>query len=177
MGTPPDIVSANLTPNPGDGDKPRSRMEEERRLKALTVTIIEEAQRRGIQVFTDPGCLDPEARPNAPRSRKLKEETNPKLASFSRSVGASMEVGEIKTRDGDVIKNFKIHGESHTKLALNLQDLANLASRVGHLIGDAAAGLIGMALKVGRARRSGDKVGAGEERASESSPTDESGPS
>lgn len=148
---PPDHISANMAPNPGDGDRQRSRDEEARRQRAIQAMIIEEARRAGLTVSTEPGLIYPDAKPNPERSEAIKRETNPALASFSRMVGRSLEAEQIKTPDGHIIKGLKFREGSQTQLAVNLKELADLAHRFLGFLSDVKDAVIGLAVRVGAA--------------------------
>ena len=162
MSQPPDNVSASMTPNPGDGQQRRSRDEEARRQRAIVHLVETLAGQAGIGVSTEPGCIDPAAKPNPERSATIKADTNPRLLSFTRRVQPSIEVGKITTADGDVIEKLKIRKGAETTLSLNLQDLKNLCSGV---IGGTRDAVLAIMARVGSfVRRRGERPNESEEQ-------------
>lgn len=146
---PPDNVSANLTPNPDGRGRRRSRAEEQRTLDAIKSIVISLARESGIEASGDTGCIDPAAKINEERAQAIKNDTQPKLAEFTRKAASSIEVDRIaSTSEGFVISGLKMRKGAETKLGLNLKELADLARQALNMFEAASQSVIAIAVRV-----------------------------
>ncbi len=122
MSQPPDKIQTPLVPN-DDGDDPRITA-------AVWETIRRLAEAQGIKVG-EPGEIDPTAKENPERQRKLVETTNPKLIEASSRLNRTVETVEHRTPSGEMTKRVREITNRTRRLSVDLKQLVDLASKAG----------------------------------------------
>lgn len=123
MTVPPDHVDFTMSPN--DDDDPQR---EAAASEAVRLAIRQLAKQHGIKVHEEPGAIEPDARENPERAKRIEEETGPKLLASTAQYRKIESTDEQYWRDG-TLKRRQVAKivEGRGKLDASLREFDSLA--------------------------------------------------